>query len=113
MVRNHLGNDAGTLVRLRRRIHDGNVDVVIRGDVSDIRAAVDTFRAFLTRNQDETLKSHRGAFPQGLERFAISSRARLTGNRMIVGIPERDGRVLLDSRLKSNEFWNSDGFTGT
>lgn len=113
MVRNHLSNNTGALIRLRRSIHDGNVDVVIRGDVSDIRAAVGTFRAFLTCNQDETLKSYRGALTQGLERFAISSRAWLTGNRMIAGIPERDDRVLLHFHLKSDELWDGDRFTGT
>lgn len=106
MVWDHFRNDAGTLICLRRRVHDGNVDVVIRGDISDIRAAVDTLRTLLARRQDKTNKADLSAFPQGLERFAIGGRARLTGNRMIVGVAKRNGGILLDLGLKIEEFWN-------
>src|ERR1035437_7459309 len=58
VMRGHLHNDAGALVRISRRIHNGDVNVVIVGDVRHRFAAVYTLSSFLPGNENITLQNH-------------------------------------------------------
>jgi hypothetical protein len=113
VVRDHLGDNAGTFILLTGGIHDRDVDVMIRGDVGDILPAINAFSPLLTSNKNEALECDFGSLAEGLERLAIGGRPWFARELMAVGAAERDAGILLDLCLEIGQLRYCDGFSGT